>query len=91
MLLQLHRILSVSCVATQLSFSGGVASLLARMVFAVEGLVHCCVFLLSRELPVRVEAVMALRSFVEELDDVTPLKPVLAQLMDSIFKLMNEV
>lgn len=34
---------------------------------------------------------MALRSFVEELADVAPLKPVLAQLMDSIFKLMNEV
>lgn len=43
------------------------------------------------ELPVRVDAVMALRSFVEELADVEPLKPVLAQLMDSIFKLMNEV
>lgn len=43
------------------------------------------------ELPVRVEAVMALRSFVEELADVAPLKPVLPQLMDSIFKLMNEV
>lgn len=34
---------------------------------------------------------MALRSFVEELADVAPLKPVLPQLMDSIFKLMNEV
>eukprot|EP00879_Flechtneria_rotunda_P022091 GHRR01023309.1.p1 GENE.GHRR01023309.1~~GHRR01023309.1.p1 ORF type:complete len:1020 (+),score=395.54 GHRR01023309.1:417-3476(+) len=43
------------------------------------------------ELPVRVEGVMALRTFVEELEDATPLKPILAQLMDSIFKLMNEV
>uniref|UniRef100_A0A383WBL3 Importin N-terminal domain-containing protein n=1 Tax=Tetradesmus obliquus TaxID=3088 RepID=A0A383WBL3_TETOB len=43
------------------------------------------------ELPVRVEGVMALRSFVEELADAAPLKPVLPQLMDSIFKLMNEV
>jgi len=34
---------------------------------------------------------MALRSFVEELADVAPLRPILAQLMDSIFKLMNEV
>lgn len=34
---------------------------------------------------------MALRCFVEELEDVGPLKPILAQLMDSIFKLMNEV
>lgn len=48
-------------------------------------------YLWCRELPVRVEAVMALRSFVEELADVAPLRPVLAQLMDSIFKLMNEV
>jgi hypothetical protein len=40
---------------------------------------------------VRVEGVMALRSFVEELADVAALKPVLPQLMDSIFKLMNEV
>lgn len=43
------------------------------------------------ELPARVEGVMALRSFVEELADAAPLKPVLPQLMDSIFKLMNEV
>jgi hypothetical protein len=48
----------------------------------------CCT---CSELPVRVEGVMALRSFVEELADVAPLKPVLPQLMDSIFKLMNEV
>lgn len=43
------------------------------------------------ELPVRVEAAMALRSFVDELDDTSALKPILAQLMDSIFKLMSEV
>jgi len=34
---------------------------------------------------------MALRSFVDELDDTSALKPILAQLMDSIFKLMSEV
>jgi hypothetical protein len=44
-----------------------------------------------RELPVRVEGVMALRSFVEELADVSALRSILPQLMDSIFKLMNEV
>lgn len=43
------------------------------------------------ELPVRVEAAMALRSFVEELSDASALQPILAQLMDSIFKLMSEV
>jgi hypothetical protein len=57
--------------------------------------VYCLVlvlfFLLCSELPVRVEGVMALRSFVEELADVAALKPVLPQLMDNIFNLMNEV
>lgn len=39
----------------------------------------------------RVEAAMALRSFIDELDDASALKPILPQLMDSIFKLMSEV
>lgn len=43
------------------------------------------------ELPVRVEAAMALRGFIDELDDPSALKPILPQLMDSIFKLMSEV
>ena len=34
---------------------------------------------------------MALRCFVDELSDTSALKPILAQLMDSIFKLMSEV
>lgn len=34
---------------------------------------------------------MALRSFVEQLDDPAPLTPILPQLMESIFRLMNEV
>jgi hypothetical protein len=34
---------------------------------------------------------MALRCFVEELNDTTLLQPILPQLMDSIFKLMGEV
>eukprot|EP00878_Enallax_costatus_P046967 GHUV01057304.1.p1 GENE.GHUV01057304.1~~GHUV01057304.1.p1 ORF type:complete len:796 (+),score=306.27 GHUV01057304.1:175-2562(+) len=63
----------------------GAGPLFDTMLQAVINALH------DSELPVRVEAVMALRSFVEELADVAPLKPVLAQLMDSIFKLMNEV
>jgi hypothetical protein len=43
------------------------------------------------ELPVRVEAAMALRSFIDELQDPSALKPILPQLMGSIFKLMSEV
>jgi hypothetical protein len=34
---------------------------------------------------------MALRCFVEELNDPSALKPILPQLMDSVFKLMSEV
>jgi hypothetical protein len=34
---------------------------------------------------------MALRCFVDELSDPSALKPILPQLMDSIFKLMSEV
>lgn len=34
---------------------------------------------------------MALRSFIDELEDPSALKPILPQLMDSIFKLMSEV
>jgi hypothetical protein len=34
---------------------------------------------------------MALRCFVEELSDASALKPILPQLMDSVFKLMSEV
>lgn len=34
---------------------------------------------------------MALRCFVEELNDACALKPILPQLMDSVFKLMSEV
>jgi len=43
------------------------------------------------ELPVRVEAVVALGSFVHAADDVSQLKPILPQLLDEFFKLMNEV
>lgn len=53
--------------------------------------VACACVCAVRELPVRVEAAMALRSFVEALDDPAPLTPILPQLMESIFRLMNEV
>ncbi len=34
---------------------------------------------------------MALRAFVDDIADVEPLKPVLPNLMEAIFRLMNEV
>jgi hypothetical protein len=43
------------------------------------------------ELPVRVDAVVALRSFVEELADLDVLRPVLPSLLDAVFALMAEV
>ncbi|TYH49706.1 hypothetical protein ES332_D10G154500v1 [Gossypium tomentosum] len=43
------------------------------------------------ELPVRVDSVFALRSFVEACRDLNEIRPILPQLLDEIFKLMNEV
>lgn len=43
------------------------------------------------ELPVRVEAVVALGLFIQETEDVSALKAILPQLLDDFFKLMNEV
>ncbi|KHG12253.1 putative importin-7 [Gossypium arboreum] len=43
------------------------------------------------ELPVRVDSVFALRSFVEACKDLNDIRPILPQLLDEIFKLMNEV
>lgn len=43
------------------------------------------------DLPVRVDAVVSLRSFVDELADLNPLKPILPSMLDRIFALMNEV
>lgn len=43
------------------------------------------------DLPVRVDAVVALRSFVDALADLDILKPLLPRLLDSIFGLMAEV
>ncbi|XWS22243.1 hypothetical protein CRYUN_Cryun29cG0017800 [Craigia yunnanensis] len=43
------------------------------------------------ELPVRVDSVFALRSFVEACRDLNEIRSILPQLLDEIFKLMNEV
>jgi hypothetical protein len=43
------------------------------------------------ELPVRVDAVVALRSFVDDLEDLDILKPLLPSLLDSVFGLMAEI
>ncbi|GAB4834165.1 secondary alcohol dehydrogenase (SADH2) [Ancistrocladus abbreviatus] len=43
------------------------------------------------ELPVRVDSVFALRSFVEACKDLGEIRPILPRLLDEFFKLMNEV
>ncbi|KAL3507171.1 hypothetical protein ACH5RR_032553 [Cinchona calisaya] len=43
------------------------------------------------ELPVRIDSVFALRSFVEACKDLDEIRPILPQLLDEFFKLMNEV
>ncbi|GMH22887.1 hypothetical protein Nepgr_024730 [Nepenthes gracilis] len=43
------------------------------------------------ELPVRVDSVFALRSFIEACKDLGEIRPILPQLLDEFFKLMNEV
>ncbi|GAB2272657.1 secondary alcohol dehydrogenase (SADH2) [Dionaea muscipula] len=43
------------------------------------------------ELPVRVDSVFALRSFVEACQDLGEIRQILPQLLDDFFKLMNEV
>ena len=43
------------------------------------------------DLPVRVEAVVALGAFIHAAEDVSALKSILPQLLDDFFKLMNEV
>ncbi|KAJ8755293.1 hypothetical protein K2173_019091 [Erythroxylum novogranatense] len=45
----------------------------------------------DQELPVRVDSVFALRSFVEACRDLNEIRPILPQLLDEFFKLMNEV
>ncbi|KAL3619919.1 secondary alcohol dehydrogenase (SADH2) [Castilleja foliolosa] len=43
------------------------------------------------ELPVRVDSVFALRAFVEACNDLGEIRPIIPQLLDEFFKLMNEV
>ncbi|XP_013636999.1 PREDICTED: importin beta-like SAD2 [Brassica oleracea var. oleracea] len=43
------------------------------------------------DLPVRIDSVFALRSFVEACKDLNEIRPILPQLLDEFFKLMNEV
>ncbi|KAK8960329.1 hypothetical protein KSP40_PGU015226 [Platanthera guangdongensis] len=53
---------------------------------------HCIVSgLKDPELPVRVDSIFALRPFVEACKDLDELRPMLPQLLDDFFKLMNEV
>ncbi|KAG9152610.1 hypothetical protein Leryth_025981 [Lithospermum erythrorhizon] len=43
------------------------------------------------DLPVRVDSVFALRSYVEACNDLDEIRPILPQLLDELFKVMNEV
>ncbi|KAK2459212.1 secondary alcohol dehydrogenase (SADH2) [Trifolium repens] len=43
------------------------------------------------ELPVRIDSVFALRSFIEACKDLDEIRPLLPPLLDEFFKLMNEV
>lgn len=43
------------------------------------------------ELPVRVDSVFALRSFIEACTDLNEILPIIPQLLDEFFKLMHEV
>ncbi|KAH0460881.1 hypothetical protein IEQ34_008456 [Dendrobium chrysotoxum] len=53
---------------------------------------HCIVSgLKDPELPVRVDSIFALRPFVEACKDLDEIRPMLPQLLDDFFKLMNEV
>ncbi|RCV06407.1 hypothetical protein SETIT_1G159800v2 [Setaria italica] len=53
---------------------------------------HCIVSgMRDPDLPVRVDSVFALRSFVEACKDLDEIRPILPQLLDEFFKLMNEV
>ncbi|CAE6076732.1 unnamed protein product [Arabidopsis arenosa] len=53
---------------------------------------HCVISgMRDPELPVRVDSVFALRSFIEACKNLDEIRPVLPQLLDEFFKLMNEV
>ncbi|KAJ0988973.1 hypothetical protein J5N97_007329 [Dioscorea zingiberensis] len=53
---------------------------------------HCVILgLRDSQLPVRVDSVLALRSFIEACKDLSAIRPILPQLLDEIFKLMNDI
>ncbi|KAM0935786.1 putative importin-beta domain, armadillo-like helical [Dioscorea sansibarensis] len=53
---------------------------------------HCVVLGLNDpELPVRVDSVFALQFFIEACEELNEILPILPQLLDEIFKLMNDV
>lgn len=56
---------------------------------AVAQRVFAC--LNDEQLPVRMDAVVAVRHFVDALEDHSILKPILPQLLNQFFSLMNEV
>lgn len=47
--------------------------------------------LTDSQLPVKVAAVVALRSFIEEVEDADSIKHILPQLLNSIFTVMDQV
>jgi len=56
------------------------------------GLLQCIVRgLRDPELPVRVDSVVALRNFVDASQDLNEIRAILPQLLDELFRLMNEV
>ncbi|CAA7016727.1 unnamed protein product [Microthlaspi erraticum] len=53
---------------------------------------HCVISgMRDPELPVRVDSVFALRSFIEACKNLDEIRPLLPQLLNEFFKLMNEV
>ena len=79
------RAKAVACVAkySEISFTEqkNFLQLLSKVVDAMR----------DADLPVRVEAVVALGAFIHAAEDVSALKSILPQLLDDFFKLMNEV
>ena len=52
---------------------------------------NVCNCLKDPELPVKVEAVCSLRAFIDSSEDLETLKPILPQLLDEFFKIMDQV
>ena len=52
---------------------------------------NVCNCLKDPDLPVKVEAVCSLRAFIDHSEDLETLKPILPQLLDEFFKIMDQV